>query len=305
MESQALSKGPLGETGAEPSGSGALGRPLAIIFVARTVLNTAHRIIYPFLPTIARGLGLSLSAASMLITLRLVAGMSAPLLGAVADRHSRRRVMEVALLAFVLAGSLLVGGGTFATAAIAFALYGLAKVLYGPSVHAYLGDTVPYAQRGRAIGIVELSWSSAWLIGVPAAGLLIQRFGWRAPWVALIGLGILSLWLTHAGLPPGRQPSTRHSGTPLVASLVRNWRDLLRRRRVIVLLLFSLLITMAQEIPFIVYGTWLETSFGLGLSTLGAASIVVGLAEAAAEVGRQSLRTGSASGAAYWSDAWA
>jgi predicted MFS family arabinose efflux permease len=43
--------------------------------------------------------------------------------------------------------------------------------------------------------------------------------------------------------------------------------------------------TLAIEVPFIVYGAWLETTYGLNLSTLGLASAVVGLAELAAELG--------------------
>ena len=74
---------------------------------------------------------------------------------------------------------LLAGVGTFAAAAAAFILYGIAKVLYDPAVHAYLGDTVPYSERGRATAALELSWSSAWLLGVPASGFLIERFGLR------------------------------------------------------------------------------------------------------------------------------
>lgn len=53
----------------------------------------------------------------------------------------------------------------------------------------------------------------------------------------------------------------------------------------IALLLTSLLLFAAVEIPFIVYGAWLETAFGLGLTTLGVASVVVGLAEAIGELG--------------------
>ena len=265
----------------EPAGSP---RHLAIIFVVRTVLNTAHRIIYPFLPSIARGLGVSLAAASGLVTVRLVAGLAAPFVGSLADRYPRRRTMEAALLVLAVASLLLVALGTFAAAVAAFALFGLAKVLYDPAVHAYLGDTVPYRQRGRAVGIVELSWSSAWLLGVPAAGLTMERLGWRAPWAALIGLGLLGAWLTHSGLPPGRRATPPDKGRP-VASLVGRWRILLRRRRVVVLLMTSLLLMTALEVPFIVYGAWLETAFGLSLSSLGLASIVVGLAEATAEFG--------------------
>jgi predicted MFS family arabinose efflux permease len=50
-----------------------------------------------------------------------------------------------------------------------------------------------------------------------------------------------------------------------------------------------MLIAMAIEIPFIVYGVWLEEGFGLGLGALGIASISVGLAEAAAELGTSVL----------------
>lgn len=263
---------------------------MAIIFLARTVLNTSQRIIYPFLPSIARGLDISLAAASGLVTLRMVAGLAAPLFGPFTDRQGRRRSMETGLLLFTVASLFLVGSGfvgpaTLVVAAAAFLLYGLAKVLYDPALHGYLGDVVPYRARGRAIGIIELSWSTAWLLGVPISGFLIETFGWRTPWLVMIALGLLSLGLTRAFLPPGRAPTDAATQQRVMALLTTTWRSLLRRRQVVVLLLVSLLLTMALEVPFIVYGAWLETSFGLSLSTLGLASIVVGLAEASAELG--------------------
>jgi predicted MFS family arabinose efflux permease len=275
---------PIGTT-ADPSATRAFGPQLLVVFLVRTAVNTSFRIIYPFLPSIARGLGISLAAASRLVALRVVAGMGAPFLGPLADRHGRRRVMEVALALFTMAGLLLAGLGTLPAAALAFTLYGMAKVLYDTAVHAYVGDEVPYRERGRAVGIVELSWSGAWLLGVPASGLLIERFGWRVPWAALIALGLLGLGLTRVGLPPAHRSIARGGGGSFVASTIATWRDLLHRRSVVVLLLTSLLLTLAIEIPFIVYGAWLETAFGLSLSALGLASIVVGVAEAAAEFG--------------------
>ena len=261
---------------------------MLIAFLARTTLSTAMRIVYPFLPAIARGLGIPLATASALVTLRLVAGIAAPFFGPLTDRFGRRWSMVGALLLFVVASGLLAGIGTFAAAAVAFALYGIAKALFDPAVHAYLGDTVPYEKRGRAFGIIELSWASAWLLGVPAAGFLIERFGWRAPWAVLIALGLGAAWLTLARLPRAPRteaPGASASAASLVASVIATWRALFRRRSVIVLLVTCGLLTLAIEVPFIVYGAWLETTYGLGLSTLGLASAVVGLAELAAELG--------------------
>ena len=274
---------------AQASATHRFGTWLPIVFLARMTINIPSRIIYPFLPGLARGLEIALPAASQLVALRLVAGVGAPLFGPLADRYGRRRLMEAAMVVFTLASLLLAGIGTFTAAAIAFTLYGLAKVLYDPAVHAYVGDEVPYHKRGRAVGILELSWSSAWLLGVPASGFLIERFGWRAPWAALIVIALLGAWLTHVGLPPAPRPATGKRSGSLVASTTATWRSLLRRRSVVVLLLASLLFTLAIEIPFIVYGAWLETAFGLSLSALGLASTVVGVAEAVAELGTAAI----------------
>jgi predicted MFS family arabinose efflux permease len=51
------------------------------------------------------------------------------------------------------------------------------------------------------------------------------------------------------------------------------------------LLAVSVLFTVANELPFIAYGAWLAGSFNLSVSSVGLASIVVGLAEAVAELG--------------------
>ena len=92
---------------------------MLVAFLARTILSAAMRIVYPFLPAIARGLGILLATASALVTLRLVAGIAAPFLGPVSDRFGRRRSMVGALLVFVVASILLAGIGTLPAAAVA------------------------------------------------------------------------------------------------------------------------------------------------------------------------------------------
>ncbi|MGQ9585411.1 MAG: MFS transporter [Anaerolineae bacterium] len=258
---------------------------LLAMFLARMALNTSFRIIYPFLPSIARGLGISLAQAGGLISLRMAGSLAAPFLGPLVDRYGRRRSMAFALCAFTLATLLLAGVGTLLAAAAAFLLIGLAKAIYDPAVYAYLGDTVPYQRRGRVTGFLELSWSLGWLVGVPASGFLIERLGWRAPWAFLAVWGFLGVWLVQFGVPLASPGAARVRLRTMVRAIGITWRGFLHRREVVVLLATGLLLTLANEIPFIVYGGWLESSFGLSLSTLGLASSVVGMADAAAELG--------------------
>ena len=74
---------------------------------------------------------------------------------------------------------------------------------------------MPYHRRGRVVGAIELSWSSAWLLGVPASGFLIERLGWRAPWAVLIG-GWLWQWESIA-LQAGVGAACALVGTVLLA----------------------------------------------------------------------------------------
>jgi predicted MFS family arabinose efflux permease len=248
-------------------------RTLAVIFFSRLALNLQYRIVYPFLPAIGRGLGVPLETASLLLTVRALAGTTSPIYGILADRRGRRIAMLAGLAVLGLGASLMGFAAGFALALVAFALLGLSKASYDPAAQAHIGDTVPYERRGRIMGILELPWSLAWLIGVPIAGLLIARLGWRAPFWIIAGLGAAALIATWLQRP---QSDRRIDGYPAPARIRIS-------RRAVVALLVACLLMMANENLFVIYGAWMEGQFGLSIATLGLASIVIALAELAAE----------------------
>jgi predicted MFS family arabinose efflux permease len=254
-------------------------RTLAVILLSRFALNLQWRIVYPFLPAIGRGLGVPIETASLLLTIRALAGTTSPIFGILADRQGRRLPMIGGLMALVLGAALVGVAPSFAVALGAFALLGLSKASYDPAAQAHISDAVPYAGRGRVMGMLELSWSLAWLIGVPVSGLLIAGIGWRAPFWGIAGLGVLSLlamWLVcaHCGRDPaGQRPSSRIRLT----------------KPAVVALLVSCLLVAANENIFVVYGAWMEGQFGLATAALGLASMVIALAELAAEASSAGL----------------
>jgi len=161
---------------------------------------------------------------------------------------------------------------------ITLVLTGFAKVVYDPAMQSYLGDIVPYRQRGKALAVTEFAWAGALLVGAPLVGFVMARQGWEAPflWLGILGLG--AAFLLRQLLPPGRVSNTR------VASL-RSLGRVVRQHPVIwAAAAYILLVIGANELLFIVYGEWMEQSFGLSLTNLGLATGVIGSAEIAGEL---------------------
>ncbi len=262
--------------------TGSLVAQLAVATLGRLFLNTARRFPYPFAPAIARGLGVPLPAVTSLIALSQATGLLSPLFGPLGDRWGYRALM-LAGLGLLAAGML----GAWAVPVYGAVLVGVfiaatGKAVFDPAVQAYVGHRVPYHRRGLAIGAIELAWSGATLLGIPAVGLLIEAFGWRAPFLVL---GLLALGAAIAlalAIPP--EPA-RVAAPRAAGGIARGWAAVVGRRAPLGALGFGFLASVANDNLFVVYGAWLEGSFGLGVVALGAATTVIGLAELGGEGG--------------------
>ncbi len=272
----------MGESLEQRAQAAASASTLGTILLSRTTINSSFRVVYPFLPVISRGLGVPLTAASFLLTLRALVGLSSPLFGPLSDRYGRRSLMLVGLGMLTTGAALIAGWPTYGVVTVGFILFGLSKTAYDPAMQAYLGDAIPYHRRGRVLGITELSWSAAWLVGVPAAGFLIERAGWQAPFVALTLLALVGLLFTRRMLPDQPQrtsPTAPHwagSFVKLTTGLRHNWSAWLG-------MAVGLLFMFAIENVFVVYGAWMEETFSLSVGALGLASSVIGIAEVMGE----------------------
>ena len=174
-------------------------RPLRVrilAFVAiRIVFNTLHRLVYPFLPILGRGLGVSLDQMSTAISIRAASGAFAPFLAIVADLRGRRIGMLLGLGLFTIGSTLVILHPAFWTFILTLVLTTVGYLVFIPSMQAYVGDQVAYKQRGLALSLTELGWSLSFILGVPLAGLLIARWGWRSPFPVFTLLGFISFIL--------------------------------------------------------------------------------------------------------------
>lgn len=249
-----------------------------MIALARFCLNTGLRMVYPFAPAISRGLGVSITAVYRLITIRNFAGFLSPLFSPLSERWGRRPIIAGSVLLFSFSCGLVVLWPAYWPLGVTLALIAVAKVIYDPAMQAYVGDVVPYRQRGKAIAVTELSWAGALLLGAPAVGVIIVRQGWQAPfvWLSLLGMGTaVALWRL---LP---QYDGNHNQRVRLGEITA----VIRHHPVIWAAGAYILLGMAaNEILFIVYGDWMESSFNLSLARLGIASGVIGGAEVTGEL---------------------
>jgi predicted MFS family arabinose efflux permease len=255
---------------------------IVIVALLRVILNTMHRMVYPFLAIFAGGLGVDVTTISFALAARNLAGIIGPAFGSVADTRGRKFGMLSGIACFTLGVGLVAVRPGLATFSAALLLAILSKSIFDPAVQAYFGDRVPYEQRGRAMAVIEMAWSLSFIIGVPIVGLLIARFGWAAPFPVLTALGIgmfIVIWRIIPHDWPQTAAGSGVAGAPVWTSLQAVATSIPALAGISIAIWSS----TANESVNLIFGVWLSDSFKLQIAALAGASAVIGFAELSGE----------------------
>lgn len=250
---------------------------LILFMIVRTVLNSVHRMVYPFLPVFARGLGVDISTMSLLMTARSLLGATSPFLGPIADRRGRKFGMLAGLGLFILGIGVVSIFPTFWALIVALGLAMIGKYIFDPAMQAYFGDRIPYHQRGTALAVTEVAWSMSFIAGVPVAGFLIDRFGWSAPFPLFSILGLIAFFIIWRIVPnedPHHEP---------VSNSREGYLAVFKSTPALAGMSIALWASAANELVSVIFGVWLEDSFGLKIAALAGASAVIGISELSGE----------------------
>lgn len=138
------------------------------------------------------------------------------------DRFDRRPALGIAMLGLVVGTAL---GGVATGLHSLMAARVLAGLFGGPATSlafSIVADVVPAPRRGTAMGVVMGAFSVAAVLGVPAGLELARQLGWRAPFFAVAGLGLVIALLAVFFLPPMRgHLAGRPEKVPLTALLAQ------------------------------------------------------------------------------------
>ncbi|TIM72291.1 MAG: MFS transporter [Mesorhizobium sp.] len=137
------------------------------------------------------------------------------------DITGRRRLLLAGLFLFTVASVLCGVAPTLWLLIAARAAQGLAAAIMMTLTMAFVGETVPKARTGSAMGLLGTMSAIGTALGPSLGGLLIAGAGWRAIFLVNVPLGLLAFCLAYHYLPADRrEPKTDRAGFDVVGTLL-------------------------------------------------------------------------------------
>ena len=200
-------------------------------------IGTTEFVTMGVLPQIAEGVDVSIPSAGHVISayaLGVVIG--APVLAYFGARLPRRGLLIGLMAAYAVFNAASALAPSFEMLVVMRFLDGLPHGIYFGVASLVAASLAPPDRKGRAVATVMIGLSVANVVGVPAATWLGQQVGWRAVFLLVAALAVLTLLLTIAfvpsipGRPRGTGPARAHGVRPAAGvAHARHRCDRLRR----------------------------------------------------------------------------
>lgn len=197
-----------------------LGPPRALIALLALTVTTFSFVTTEALPIgllapIATDLGVAPSAVGLLVSgYGLVVVLTSIPLTRLTQRLPRRSLLLVLVVIFVVATAASAATATYGMLLAARLGVALSQALFWSIIIPAVASLFDPGVRGRAVSILYAGGSLAAVLGVPAGTWLGQVTSWRVAFLALSGLGLLTLVVLALVLPtaqPGESTADRGS----------------------------------------------------------------------------------------------
>ena len=213
------------------------------------------------LPTLAQSFNASFQQVQWIVLAYLLAIATLIVsVGRLGDITGRRRLLLAGIFLFTVASVLCGAAPTLWLLIAARAAQGLGAAIMMALTMAFVGETVPKAKTGSAMGLLGTMSAIGTALGPSLGGVLIAALGWPAIFLVNVPLGILTFFLAHRYLPIDRQgPKTDRASFDQVGTLVL----------ALTLAAYALAVTMGRgHFGPLNVGLLFAAAFGVGLFVL-------------------------------------
>lgn len=235
-------------------------------------------IVSPVLPRIGEVLNVEEAYLGTLVTgYAFAVAICAFIAGPISDHVGRRVVLRVGSGSMAL--SLLLHGlaDSYAMLLLLRIFAGMSSGVMAGAATAYIGDMVPYATRGRALGVLLSGMAFGQILGIPLGTLLADSMGFQAPFVIFGGVMIFA-WIATMTIVPAA-PIGDEEPLRLSAAL-RTYLDLLRRPEIAAVSAASTAMMFGVSSYIVYQPLWLEQSMGATSSDIATLFLFGGIANA-------------------------
>jgi EmrB/QacA subfamily drug resistance transporter len=158
------------------------------------------------LPTLAQAFNASFQEVQWIVLAYLLAITTLIVsVGRLGDLTGRRRLLLAGIILFTAASVLCGVAPTLRLLIAARVAQGLGAAVLMALTMAFVGETVPKAKTGSAMGLLGTMSAIGTALGPSLGGVLIAGLGWRAIFLVNVPLGILTFLLAHRYLPVDRR----------------------------------------------------------------------------------------------------
>jgi MFS transporter, DHA1 family, purine base/nucleoside efflux pump len=171
-----------------------LNKRVYLLTIVSFVVGMVELIIGGILDLVAEDLGVGLGKAGFLITVfSLVFAIAAPILLTMTAKIERKCLTLIALVVFFAGNLLAILSQTYTILLLARILSAASGSLLVVLCVTIASNIVKEKYRARAIGVVFMGISASLVLGIPIGLMLGNAFGWRAPFILIGALTVLSI----------------------------------------------------------------------------------------------------------------
>ncbi|WP_223511255.1 MFS transporter [Pseudomonas sp. GL-B-19] len=164
------------------------------------------------LPTLVQAFGAAFEDVQWIVLAYLLAITTLIVsVGRLGDLVGRKRLLLSGIVIFTLASLACGLAPSLGWLVAARAVQGLGAAIMLALTVAFVGDTVPKAQTGSAMGLLGTMSAMGTTLGPSLGGVLMSGFGWQAIFLVNVPLGVLNFVLAYRCLPADR-PVARRGG---------------------------------------------------------------------------------------------
>ena len=244
-----------------------------IFFLVMFLIGTDTFLIAPLLPTLSTLYHINSSLSGWMVSAYAIGyALFALISGPISDGRDRKKIMIWGFVSFTVSTFLCSFASSFGLMILFRFLAGVSASFVTPQVWASIPVIVPKEKIVQMMGIASTGLAASQLLGVPI-GSFLASVSWQAPFYLISASSAILLIVIIIAIPSLNMTSQLDKGKTILIT----YAEVLKNKKTGQYLLAYLIFQTGNFAVLSFIGTWFAKDFGLTVSGIGSAMIVIGI----------------------------